>query len=102
MESSQIVFVYGEIQEAIKEINRIAGEYEKAAKAFKSGMNNATQAWSGASKNKFMNLCDTSVYEHFYTSIPETVRGMAALLSNNADAMCTADTEVANSMPDSL
>lgn len=102
MESTKIVFVYQEIQNAITQINNIAGEYEQAATAYKTAMNNATAAWSGASKDKFMKLSNGSVHEHFYTSIPETVRGMATLLSNNADAMCTADTEVANSIPDTL
>ncbi len=100
--ANSIVFDYAQMQDAIRALDQLAVQYEEAAKTFLSNMNNATATWSGASKNKFMELVQVSVYKYMAEGVPQTVRGMGQVLKHNIEAMSNADQEIASKIPPTI
>lgn len=103
--ANKIVFNYNVMDATVTKINNIATQYEQAADTFKTSMQNATSAWTGVSKDKFTTLVETSptsIFNYMHNSVPEMVRGIAALLKNNIEAMSGADGEIAKNIPDGI
>lgn len=99
--ADRIVFNYPEMEDAVAKLQSYAQRYEEAAATFLSAMQ-ATTSWDGFSKEKFSALVEGPVYQYMRTAVPETVRGLATLLKNNADTMTETDQQIAQSIPDSI
>lgn len=97
-----IVFRYQAMADAAAAVRGYKAEYETAADTFKAAMAEATKEWEGASKEKFLELINGSVYERIHTSLPDMVEAIAKTLDSNAEQMKAADEQIAGSIPDSV
>ena len=100
--ADRIVFSYPEMGDVVSKLRGYAQQYEQAADTFRSAIQTATASWEGASKDKFTQLVESSVYQYMHTSVPEMVKGLATLLEGNATTMTEADQQIAQNIPDSI
>lgn len=99
---ADIIFNYPQMQAAVQQINQYAQQYQAAANTLKQAIESSTEAWTGASKDKFKMFMDGAVYEYTSKSIPAVAEALAELLKQNAEQMQTADSELAASLPSEL
>ena len=64
--------------------------------SLKSKIDEVTQNWEGAAKSTFVETFENDMYPIMNETLPDVINGIASQLTGAADAIETADAEVAN------
>lgn len=101
MAANTIVYNYDEMQKAVTALIKAKQEYTNAANTLKTALGNATNSWTGLSKDKFTTLSE-SVYEYLGVSVPGIIEGLISLLENSTNVMAETDSQISQYIPDKL
>lgn len=91
-----IVYDYEALQSTSASIKAHAEEIKSAGTTLISALETATTNWEGASKDKFMQVINNTVKQYVETTFPQSVTEFANVMDKDAEAMKTADDDVAN------
>lgn len=99
---ADIVFKYDQMTQAASNLDNLAQQYLTAANTFESDFLAAMGEWEGDSKDKMTTFISGPVKEYMATTVPEMLKGLAELLRYNVTQMQNADTQISESIPQSL
>jgi len=99
---ADITFKYEGMQQAVEEIQALAGRYGQEAATFESDFISAISSWEGDSHDKMVNFIQSPVHEYIAETIPQLLNSFAELLQENITQMQKADQQIAENIPASL
>lgn len=99
---ADIRFKYSDIQTSVTKINTIQQSYLQAGTKLIKDIETATTNWQGASKDKYLKLIQGDVNKYVTTTVPDIVKALSDMLKQNGDSMKEADTQIAQSLPETL
>ena len=102
MAAEKIVYNYAEMQKVVDTINGIATSYKNAGDKFNTAFTDAVKGWEGQSKDRMMKLINGDVNTMLTKDIVSYIEGLATLLQENITQMQKADTQIANSIPETI
>ncbi len=99
---ADILFRYPEMTKAAEEITGIATRYKTEAEKFEESFLSAINGWEGDSRDAMQKFISGPVMEYLRDTVPQLLEALSQLLDENATQMKSADTGIAEKIPETL